>query len=92
MHRVGQELTQQGRDRAARRGLAGRAGLPGREVEGNCCLDPTGRVVEVGEVVGGVDAGGHPIGKLGPVPEGLVAWTLGIGVCVVLTLWIGARR
>lgn len=40
----------------------------------------------------GVDAGGHPIGKLGPVPEGLVAWTLGIGACVVFTLWIGARR
>jgi ubiquinol-cytochrome c reductase cytochrome c subunit len=40
----------------------------------------------------GVDAGGHPIGKIGPVPEGLVAWTLGIGVCVVFTLWIGARR
>ena len=40
----------------------------------------------------GVNAGGHPIGKIGPVPEGLVAWTLGIGVCVVFTLWIGARR
>jgi ubiquinol-cytochrome c reductase cytochrome c subunit len=40
----------------------------------------------------GIDAGGHPIGKLGPVPEGLVAWTIGIGSLVVLTLWIGARR
>jgi ubiquinol-cytochrome c reductase cytochrome c subunit len=40
----------------------------------------------------GVDAGGHPIGKIGPVPEGLVAWTVGIGACVVFTLWIGARR
>ena len=40
----------------------------------------------------GVNAGGHSIGKLGPVPEGMVAWTLGIGVCVALTLWIGARR
>jgi ubiquinol-cytochrome c reductase cytochrome c subunit len=40
----------------------------------------------------GVDAGGAPIGKLGPVPEGLVAWSVGIGACVVLTLWIGARR
>jgi ubiquinol-cytochrome c reductase cytochrome c subunit len=40
----------------------------------------------------GVDAGGHPIGTVGPVPEGLVAWTLGIGACIVLTLWIGARR
>ncbi len=40
----------------------------------------------------GLDAGGHPIGKIGPVPEGLVAWTIGIGACVVFTLWIGARR
>ncbi len=40
----------------------------------------------------GVNAGGHPIGKVGPVPEGLVAWTIGIGACVVFTLWIGARR
>jgi ubiquinol-cytochrome c reductase cytochrome c subunit len=40
----------------------------------------------------GVDAGGHPIGKLGPVPEGLAAWTIGIGACIALTLWIGARR
>ena len=40
----------------------------------------------------GIDAGGHPIGKIGPVPEGLVAWTVGIGACVVFTLWIGARR
>ncbi len=39
-----------------------------------------------------VDAGGHPIGKIGPVPEGVVAWTVGIGACVVFTLWIGARR
>lgn len=40
----------------------------------------------------GVNAGGAPIGKIGPVPEGLVAWTIGIGACVVFTLWIGARR
>ena len=40
----------------------------------------------------GVDAGGAAIGKVGPVPEGLVAWTIGIGACVVLTLWIGSRR
>ncbi|MDX6222194.1 MAG: ubiquinol-cytochrome c reductase cytochrome c subunit [Frankiales bacterium] len=40
----------------------------------------------------GVNAGGQPIGKLGPVPEGLAAWTIGIGACIALTLWIGARR
>jgi ubiquinol-cytochrome c reductase cytochrome c subunit len=40
----------------------------------------------------GVNAGGQPIGKIGPVPEGLVAWSVGIGACIVFTLWIGARR
>ncbi|MDQ1636081.1 MAG: ubiquinol-cytochrome c reductase cytochrome c subunit [Frankiaceae bacterium] len=35
--------------------------------------------------------GGHPIGSYGPVPEGLVAWLVGIGGLVVATLWIGSR-
>jgi ubiquinol-cytochrome c reductase cytochrome c subunit len=37
------------------------------------------------------DPGGHPIGHYGPVPEGLVAWLVGIGGLVVATLWIGSR-
>ena len=35
--------------------------------------------------------GGSDLGKFGPVPEGLVAWLVGIGVLVVGTLWIGNR-
>jgi len=35
--------------------------------------------------------GGSDLGKFGPVPEGLVAWLVGIGVLVVATLWIGNR-
>jgi ubiquinol-cytochrome c reductase cytochrome c subunit len=37
------------------------------------------------------DPGGHSLGKYGPVPEGLVAWLVGIGGLVVATLWIGSR-
>jgi ubiquinol-cytochrome c reductase cytochrome c subunit len=39
----------------------------------------------------GYNEGGHPIGRIGPVAEGLVAWIVGIGACVVFTLWIGSR-
>ncbi|WP_329791184.1 c-type cytochrome [Lentzea sp. DG1S-22] len=35
--------------------------------------------------------GGHPLGSLGPVSEGAVAWVVGIVALVLLTLWIGAR-
>lgn len=35
--------------------------------------------------------GGADLGKFGPVPEGLVAWLVGIGALVVVTLWIGNR-
>jgi ubiquinol-cytochrome c reductase cytochrome c subunit len=36
--------------------------------------------------------GGHGLGGYGPVPEGLVAWVIGIGGLVGATLWIGARQ
>lgn len=35
--------------------------------------------------------GGHGLGRLGPIPEGLVAFLVGLGSLVVMTLWIGAR-
>lgn len=35
--------------------------------------------------------GGNSLGKFGPVPEGLVVWLVGIGLLVLVTLWIGAR-
>jgi len=37
------------------------------------------------------DPGGAPLGHYGPIPEGLVAFLVGIGLCIVATLWIGAR-
>ena len=37
------------------------------------------------------DPGGQRIGHLGPIPEGLVAWLVGIGGLIGVTLWIGAK-
>jgi quinol---cytochrome-c reductase cytochrome c subunit len=37
------------------------------------------------------DAGGSSIGRLGPVPEGLVIWIVGIGAIMLMILWIGAK-
>ncbi|MDQ6650123.1 MAG: cytochrome c [Actinomycetota bacterium] len=37
------------------------------------------------------DPGGNPLGRLGPIPEGMVVWLFGIGALVIFTLWIGAR-
>lgn len=36
--------------------------------------------------------GGSSLGKYGPVPEGLVAWVVGIGALLGVCLWIGARQ
>jgi len=38
------------------------------------------------------DPGGLPLGRVGPVPEGLVAWVIGIGAVLVFARWLGARR
>lgn len=40
----------------------------------------------------GNDPGGANLGHVGPVPEGLVIFVVGIGVAVGFALWIGARR
>jgi ubiquinol-cytochrome c reductase cytochrome c subunit len=37
------------------------------------------------------DPGGASIGRLGPVPEGLIIWVVGIGAIMVMILWIGAK-
>jgi ubiquinol-cytochrome c reductase cytochrome c subunit len=37
------------------------------------------------------DPGGAGLGRIGPVAEGLVIWTAGLGVLMVTILWIGAR-
>jgi ubiquinol-cytochrome c reductase cytochrome c subunit len=36
--------------------------------------------------------GGADLGRYGPVPEGLVAWLVGLTALVGVTLWIGARQ
>lgn len=38
------------------------------------------------------DPGGAPIGRVGPVVEGLVAWLIGISAFVLGLMWIGDRR
>ena len=37
------------------------------------------------------DPGGHPLGRLGPIPEGFVAWVIGLGLLLVACRWIGTR-
>jgi ubiquinol-cytochrome c reductase cytochrome c subunit len=37
------------------------------------------------------DPGGAGLGHYGPIPEGLTAFLVGIGLCILFTLWIGAR-
>jgi ubiquinol-cytochrome c reductase cytochrome c subunit len=37
------------------------------------------------------DPGGLPIGRVGPIPEGFVAWFVGIGLLLLAVAWIGTR-
>ncbi|ABD12464.1 c-type cytochrome [Frankia sp. B2] len=37
-------------------------------------------------------AGGYSLGNYGPVPEGLLAWLVGVGALLGVCLWIGARQ
>jgi ubiquinol-cytochrome c reductase cytochrome c subunit len=37
------------------------------------------------------DPGGHGLGRLGPVPEGIVLWVVMIGGLMFMVLWIGAK-
>jgi len=37
------------------------------------------------------DPGGSGLGRLGPVPEGLAVWIIGIGALMIATLWIGVK-
>jgi ubiquinol-cytochrome c reductase cytochrome c subunit len=37
------------------------------------------------------DPGGFGLGRLGPVTEGLWGWLVGIGLLVVVAVWIGAK-
>lgn len=35
--------------------------------------------------------GGHTLGNLGPVSEGLFVWTFGIGLCIAVAVWLGRK-
>ena len=37
------------------------------------------------------DRGGLGLGHLGPIPEGFVAWVIGLGLIVIGIRWIGTR-
>ncbi|MBV9291952.1 MAG: c-type cytochrome [Frankiales bacterium] len=37
------------------------------------------------------DPGGAGLGRVGPVTETVIGWLAGIGVLVIVTIWIGAR-
>jgi len=37
------------------------------------------------------DVGGAPIGGKGPVPEGFVAWVVGLGALILASRWIGGK-
>ncbi|SNR46197.1 menaquinol-cytochrome c reductase cytochrome c1 subunit precursor [Haloechinothrix alba] len=41
---------------------------------------------------GNNNPGGHPLGGYGPMPEGLIAWIVGLAGLVGVTMWIGAKR
>jgi len=38
------------------------------------------------------DRGGLALGRLGPIPEGLLIWVLGIGSLLIACVWIGGRN
>jgi ubiquinol-cytochrome c reductase cytochrome c subunit len=38
------------------------------------------------------DRGGNPLLRLGPLPEGAVAWILGIGSLLLFVTWVGERE
>jgi ubiquinol-cytochrome c reductase cytochrome c subunit len=35
--------------------------------------------------------GGAPLGRVGPVTEGLLAWTLGLGVLIGVAVWLAMK-
>lgn len=35
--------------------------------------------------------GGNGLGRIGPIPEGLLGWLFGLGAIVIVAVWIGSR-
>jgi ubiquinol-cytochrome c reductase cytochrome c subunit len=50
-----------------------------------------GLVRYVGYLADPEDPGGLPIGRTGPIPEGFVAWLIGMVALLGLVAWIGTR-
>jgi ubiquinol-cytochrome c reductase cytochrome c subunit len=61
----------------------------GRDVIDDGELDDLVRYVEY--LRSPEDPGGLPIGRTGPIPEGFVAWLVGIPAFLLLVVWIGTR-
>jgi ubiquinol-cytochrome c reductase cytochrome c subunit len=61
----------------------------GTDVLDQAALDSTARYVRY--LRNPDDPGGLPIGRTGPIPEGFVAWLIGIGALLGLTTWIGTH-
>ena len=38
------------------------------------------------------NAGGAPLGRVGPIPEGMVAWVVGLGSMLAVARWIGTTE
>ena len=45
----------------------------------------------VGSLHNDKNPGGLPLGHVGPVPEGLIAWVVGLGLMLAVARWIGTR-
>jgi ubiquinol-cytochrome c reductase cytochrome c subunit len=75
---------------AAVRSGPGQMPVFGPEVLSGAQVDEIARYVEY--LRSPDDRGGLPIGRTGPVPEGFVAWTLGVGALLAAVAWIGTHE
>jgi ubiquinol-cytochrome c reductase cytochrome c subunit len=48
-------------------------------------------LVYMGYLKDPADAGGAPIGRVGPVVEGAVGWLVGLGLLLLVIRWIGTK-
>jgi ubiquinol-cytochrome c reductase cytochrome c subunit len=54
--------------------------------------DIIGYIKSVGASSDTANPGGHALGNFGPVPEGLVAFFVGLAALIGISLWIGSRQ
>lgn len=48
-------------------------------------------IAYIQELQKGANPGGHALGRLGPVTEGLFIWIAGLGVLLAVAVWIGVK-